>query len=165
MEKKERKKRKVISIDEYIEMSKKILDENEYYKFEIKRVKSLWKITSLDWIAMLKSQKLKCYYCDTEISIIQKLIINKIIKPRKRGPDNYSGLHFELDHKNANKNDNSKDNLVASCYYCNNDKSNTISSVVFRKYFNLKKTAFINLMSDYNLKDNGELFHHLSGEK
>jgi hypothetical protein len=165
MEKKERKKRKNLSIDELIELSKKELEIEEYYKYESKRVKSLWKITAIEWIAMLKAQKLKCYYCGTEISIIQRLILNKIIKPRKRGTDSYSGLHFELDHKNANKKDNSKNNLVASCYYCNNDKSNTISSDIFKKYFCLRKTAFINLISDYNIIDNGKLHHHLSGKK
>ena len=83
------------------------------------------------WISLLINQEFKCFYCKSDIRDIQKLIFNQLIGLRKRGKFGFSGLHLELDHKNANNKDNILSNLVASCYYCNNDKSNVINHVVF----------------------------------
>lgn len=70
-------------------------------------------------------------------------------------------MHFELDHKNANKKDNSPENLVAACYYCNNDKSNTFSSKIFKEYFGKQKNAgFENLFNNEKLSNTTQLRHH-----
>lgn len=165
MDKKVRKQREDVNIEEYLQLCQDKLQKEEYFEFEKSRVKSLFKMDALDWIQIIENQNSKCYYCQTDIRVIQQLIFNKVIKPRKRGPDSYSGLHFELDHKNANKDDNGLENIVASCYYCNNDKSNTFSSEIFKKYFGaMKNQAFLKLFDDEKLITVEYFIHHLKGK-
>jgi 5-methylcytosine-specific restriction endonuclease McrA len=155
---KNRKQRINISSEEYLSYCISNLNEIEYLKFETLR-------KGEGWSKLLKRQKFKCYYCKTDIRDIQKIILNGIIKMRKRGPDGFSGLHFELDHKNAVNTDNNSENLVAACYYCNNDKSNTITVEVFTKYFGKQRNiAFKKIMKDYNVKKDSFFKHHLEGK-
>ena len=150
-----KKVRNVIQSDYLISCTTN-LNSDEYLKFEKIRKGSFW-------IDIIIGQDFKCYYCKTDIRTIQKLILNHLIGLRKRGPSGYSGLHFELDHKNANKLDNSSQNLVAACYYCNNDKSNTISENVFLSYFGpQRKIAFEKLIQDNKLKTDDLFVHHLT---
>ncbi len=159
-----RKQRPNISIDEYLHWCQEDISLDEYFEFEKVRAKALYKVSPIEWINIIRVQSLKCFYCDTDLQLIQRLILENIIKPRKRGPDRYSGLHFELDHKNANKKDNRFENIVASCYYCNNDKSNTFDSAVFKKYFGANKNiAFKQLCIDNNLRPTDKFRHHLKG--
>ena len=68
--------------------------------------------------------------------------------------------------KNAKNNDNNINNLVASCYYCNNDKSNTISSQIFKNYFGPDKgKSFSDLFKINNFTLTGELRHHFKNNK
>jgi len=162
---KSKKMRSNVTIDEYLTLCQDELSIEEYFAFEIKRVDKLPKIKSSDWIEIIKEQSVKCYYCQTDLRKIQQLIINKIIKLRKRGPDSYSGLHFELDHKNADKNDNRRVNLVASCYYCNNDKSDTFPSELFKNYFGaFKNHAFDKLFEDKKILLTDKFRHNLKGK-
>lgn len=163
---KPRKKRQNVTIDEYLKLCQDDISMDEYYTFEKERVRNSFKIDSSDWIDIINRQNMRCYYCDTDLRIIQQLILNKVIKPRKRGSDSYSGLHFELDHKNADKNDNKLQNLVASCYYCNNDKSDTFTSDLFKEYFGrYKNQAFKKLFEDKSLKKTDKFRHNLKGKK
>lgn len=147
-----------VTIDEYLELCKDEISLDEYLKFESERVDS-------NWVRLIENQNIKCYYCGTDLGIIQQLIINKIIRPRKRGVSGYSGLHFELDHKNADNNDNRAENLVASCYYCNNDKSDTFTSELFKSYFGLyKNQAFNKLFEDKKLVKTEKFRHNLKGK-
>ncbi|HZY36683.1 MAG TPA: hypothetical protein VFE53_08555 [Mucilaginibacter sp.] len=160
-----RKQRPDIGIDEYLGWCKEGISLDEYLNFEKIRVSKLFEITPLDWIHLIKNQSMKCYYCETDLKRIQQLILYRIIKPRKRGPDGYSGLHFELDHKNCDKDDNCFENIVASCYYCNNDKSNTFSCDTFKQYFGLHKNAAFNELFIANkLTDTNKYHHHLKGK-
>jgi len=153
-----RKKRNNISSEEYLSNCHSNLNKIEYLKFETLR-------KGEGWSKLVKRQKFKCFYCKTDIRDIQKIILNGIIKMRKRGPDGFSGLHFELDHKNAVNTDNNSENLVAACYYCNNDKSNTITVEVFTKYFGKQRNiAFKKIMKDYNVKKDSFFKHHLEGK-
>ena len=155
---KKRKEVPNVTIEEYLDLCKDEILLDEYLKFETERVDS-------NWVSLIKKQNLKCYYCGTDLRIIQQLIINKIIKPRKRGKSGYSGLHFELDHKNADNTDNKVDNIVASCYYCNNDKSDTFSSELFKSYFGLyKNQAFNKLFEDKKLVMTEKFRHNLKGK-
>lgn len=148
--------RKNISQFEYLELCSFDLNKDQYLKLETRR-------KGIVWAELVIGQQFKCYYCNTDIRNIQKLILKRIIKLRKRGAYGYSGLHFELDHKNSNKEDNSSQNLVAACYYCNNDKSNTISEEVFLNYFGpQRKIAFDKLFQDNNFKSNDLFVHNLS---
>lgn len=156
--------RKTLSIDEYLNLAKDQIEKDEYLNLELQRMTKLKKMKPDEWVNLLKKQEMKCYYCNTDIQDIQQLIVNRIISLRKRGSAGYSGLHFELDHKNADKTDNDKNNLVASCYYCNNDKSNTIDSDTFKKYFGAaREGAFSKLIQDRQLKKVSHYHHHLNG--
>lgn len=153
-----RKKRNNISSEEYLANCHSNINEVEYLKFETLR-------KGEGWSKLVKRQKFKCFYCKTDIRDIQKIILNGIIKMRKRGPDGFSGLHFELDHKNAVNTDNNCENLVAACYYCNNDKSNTISFDVFKNYFGQQRNiAFKKIIKDFNLTKDSFFKHHLEGK-
>jgi len=44
-------------------------------------------------------------------------------------------MHFEIEHLNADKTNNAESHIVLACYYCNNDKSNTIEPEIFKKFF------------------------------
>jgi hypothetical protein len=153
--KKERKKRISVSANEYLSKCNIKMNSEEYLILEEKR-------KDKQWVEIIKKQNFCCFYCKTDIRIIQKLISSRIIGQRKRGPDSYSGFHFELDHKNADNKDNTIENLVAACYYCNNDKSNTISSEVFQAYFGPSRgLAFNKLMVDHDVKVDELFSHHL----
>lgn len=159
---KERKQRANVSIGEYLQLCQDELTKEDYLEFEENRVKKLYKITAKEWITILENQNLQCYYCKTDLRIIQQLICKGFINPRKRGSDSYSGIHFELDHKNANKDDNNLENLVASCYYCNNDKSDTFSSEIFKNYFATSRNqSFIKLLDDNKLSKTENYIHNL----
>jgi 5-methylcytosine-specific restriction endonuclease McrA len=154
----------MLSIEEYISLCKDEITLEDYLILEIKRVSnnSTFPIRAPTWAEIIVKQQMKCYYCGTDLRIIQQLIVNGVIKPRKRGTGGYSGLHFELDHKNCDKTNNTEENLVASCYYCNNDKSNTISCETFRDYFGRhKQDAFMTLFEDSTLPNTDKYRHHL----
>ena len=127
-----------MEISDYLKLFNCVIGLDEYLKFESIRFKKNKSISGDNWKTIIKNQHFKCYYCETSLEIIQEIILSKKINPRKRGRNAYSGMHFELDHKNADKDDNKLSNLVASCYYCNNDKSNTFDSEIFKKYFTIK---------------------------
>ena len=155
-----------MTIDKFINLCAVKINTNEYLKFEKERKDKSGNISGEIWIKLIINQGFKCYYCNTNIEIIQELIFNKIINPRKRGTSSYSGMHFEVDHKNANNNDNNINNLVASCYYCNNDKSNTISSQIFKNYFGPDKgKSFSDLFKTNNFTLTGELRQHFKSNR
>lgn len=114
-------KKKSLTIADYLNSCKKQITMKQYLDFEFIRAKSFKSIQPKDWSNLLIEQNFCCYYCCTDIRVIQELIFNGAINPRKRGVNGYSGFHFEIDHKNANKDDNSVSNIAAACYYCNND--------------------------------------------
>ena len=156
--------RKTLNIDEYLNLAKDQITVDEYLNLERQRMTKLKKINADEWEKLIQKQNLKCHYCKTDIRVIQQLIIKKIISLRKRGTAGYSGLHFELDHKNADKTDNNKHNLVASCYYCNNDKSNTIDSDTFEKYFGAARgEAFVKLAKARQIEEVTHFHHNLNG--
>jgi hypothetical protein len=143
--------KKYITKQEYIDSVDKNLTGDEYLLRESKR-------KNLQWAALVRAQDFKCCYCDTDIRLIQTLICNKVIGLRKRGLWGYSGLHLELEHKNADNQDNEISNLAAACYYCNNDKSDTISYEVYCKYFGPKRKEIFNHLINAKKLDVSELF-------
>jgi hypothetical protein len=84
------------------------------------------------FVGKLKEQNLKCFYCETSILDIEKLIDAKLLKVRKVKGDGCRGLVLEID-----KNDETyiPDNCVLSCYYCNNDKSYTSEKEEYKQNF------------------------------
>lgn len=115
----------------------------EYLKIQHARVQKLFKkakhkgfadkIDLADWyISQLKKFDCKCYFCETSINDINRLIAKRKLKTRavrgigKRGPV------LEID-KNDKK--YSKELCVLACYYCNNDKSYTTSAKDYKEFF------------------------------
>jgi hypothetical protein len=145
---------KDLTVHEYLNFCSQNLHKDEYLKYEKLR-------KGAAWADIISKQSFTCYYCETDIRSIQTLILKGFIGLRKRGKYGFSGMHLELDHKNANKEDNSLQNLVASCYYCNNDKSNTFSDDIFKKYFGtMRYHAFEKLIKENNIHMNDDFRHH-----
>ena len=84
------------------------------------------------FIQQLKKQNYCCYYCETSIFLIKKLIANKLLKTRNTRGEGKRGPVLEID-----KNDDTyiPGNCVLSCYYCNNDKSYISAKEDYKKYF------------------------------
>ena len=108
------------------------MDKNQFIKVEKQRVKKLFskkhkqgfedKNDFADWfIEKMIEQDYKCYYCETSIFDLIKLIENDKLKTRKTGHGT-RGCKLEID-KEINENGYYRNNCVLSCYYCNKDKS------------------------------------------
>lgn len=138
-----------------------LVDKDTYLDLELKRIKkNKNKPMAEVFIDKLKHQDLCCYYCNTDIRTIQSLIMNNVIDCRKRGEKGYSGLHFEIEHLDPENSNNDSTNLAAACYYCNNDKSNTIDFEIYKKQFGpLRNNAFKNLLKVYKLKPETNYYH------
>jgi hypothetical protein len=136
--------------EEYLGQEYKRVD-----KYKPKKIAKLFK-------QKLIEQKLCCHFCNTDIRDIQSLLKNNVIYPRKRGKYGYSGMHFEIEHLDADKTNNDTKNIVLACYYCNNDKSNTISPKIFKDFFGKQKgLAYRGLMKEKNIKPDDLYWHYL----
>lgn len=114
---------------------------NNYTKSKHKGFKD--KNDLADWfVEQLKEYNCKCYYCNTSIHDIKRLIDSKILKERKTGYGT-RGPHLEID-----KNDDSytKEHCVLSCYYCNNDKSYTTSKEDYKKHFGENRKMYFEFL-------------------
>jgi hypothetical protein len=73
----------------------------------------------------------KCHYCKTSILNIRDLINKNIVAGRSVKGGGMRGHNLEIDRMNAG-NEYSESNCVLSCYYCNNDKSNTFNYDIYK---------------------------------
>ena len=98
------------------------------------------------FVEKLKSQQCKCFYCDTSIHDINKLIAANLVKTRSVRGKGKRGPVLEID-----KNDDGyvPANCVLSCYYCNNDKSYTSSKDHYKKHFGANRKKYF----EYLLKE------------
>lgn len=88
----------------------------------------------IDWyFRELNLQENKCHYCKTSILDIRQLINTEIIKGRAVKGSGLRGPNFEVDRRNP-FGVYEEANCVLSCYYCNNDKSNTFD---YETYLNI----------------------------
>ena len=79
----------------------------------------------IDWyLHELHFHENKCHYCKTSILDIRKLLNAGLIAGRIVKGGGLRGPNFEIDRMNPNGVYEWR-NCVLSCYYCNNDKSNT----------------------------------------
>lgn len=89
----------------------------------------------------------KCHYCTTSILDIRKLLNAGLITGRKVRGEGFRGPNLEID-KMDPTGVYERRNCVLSCYYCNNDKSNTFD---YETYLDLigpaKKQAWEILLS------------------
>lgn len=98
------------------------------------------------YIDKLIEQELKCYYCETSIFDIRRLIDAGLLLPRKTGYG-FRGPVLEIDRK-INSKGYSPSNCVLSCYYCNNDKSYILEDEAYKTFFGRSRNAyFIHLLS------------------
>jgi hypothetical protein len=119
-----------MSQEEYIKQEYARAKKN-LYKSERKAFGSADKLAAW-FIEELKSQKFRCFYCETSIFDINKLIDAGLLKTRAVRGKGRRGPVLEID-----KNDDTyiPENCVLSCYYCNNDKSYTSSKEDYKDYF------------------------------
>ena len=121
-------------IEKYYTQNKKKLS-----RFEHKHYFTEW------YLNELRLNQLKCHYCQTSILEIRNLLNRGIISGRSVRGGSKRGHNFELDRKDPNG-DYSIDNCVQSCYYCNNDKSNTFSYEIYINHIGpARKTMWENL--------------------
>ena len=118
------------------------MDLNVYYEEQRKRAEKLYngkkhsnftdRKKFANWyVEQLKEYKCKCYYCETSIHDIKRLIDAKVLKTRAVRGNGSRGSVLEIDKNNIY----SKDTCVLACYYCNNDKSYTLDKEDYKKYF------------------------------
>lgn len=87
----------------------------------------------VDWIInQFKAQEGKCYYCNIKQEDISRLIesgglASKRFKTR--------GRSLEVERLDSKINSYSAKNCVLACYFCNNDKSDIVSSADYIKFF------------------------------
>ena len=74
----------------------------------------------------LNNNGCRCHYCDTSILEIRNLIDDGTVTGRRVRGHGLRGHNFEIDRKNSELG-YTPENCVLSCYFCNNDKSNTFS--------------------------------------
>lgn len=132
------------------------INKEEYLKKESERIGNLFstkkhgegfstKEIFVDWyIDKIKEQKFKCYYCETSIFNIEKLIISGKLKKRKIRYG-YRGPVLEIDKKDNDKGYN-KNNCALSCYYCNNDKSYITGSSEYKKFFGGNRKKYFKIL-------------------
>ena len=103
-----------------------------------------------DWyLNELNCHDFSCHYCGIKIFDLRNLILSGLIRGRKVSNDGIRGLNFEIDRKNPFEEYN-ENNCVLSCYYCNNDKSNTFDYEIYKETFGLaRKVAWDKLLISF----------------
>lgn len=94
------------------------------------------------FVQELKSNNCQCFYCETSIHEIVKLIDKGLLKTRRIGYG-VRGPVLEVD-----KNDDTytKGNCVLACYYCNNDKSYTTSKEDYKSHFGENRNKYFKVL-------------------
>ena len=97
------------------------------------------------YLLQLSTNEYKCHYCQTSIFEIRSLLNHKIINGRNVRGGAWRGPNFELDRKDPNGL-YTEENCVLSCYFCNNDKSNTYSYPLYKNVIGpLRKQMWQNI--------------------
>jgi hypothetical protein len=104
------------------------------------------KMEFAEWFtSRLEKQNFSCYYCETSILEIRSLIDNGLLKTRKTGYG-WRGPVLEVD-KRSNHLGYNPENCVLSCYYCNNDKSYTLDSEAYKRFFGPNRKVFFKYLA------------------
>ena len=86
----------------------------------------------INWyMGELYHNECKCHYCNTSILDIRHLLNNQVVLGRNVRGAAIRGANMEIDRMNPDM-AYEPGNCVLSCYYCNNDKSNTFSYEIYR---------------------------------
>jgi hypothetical protein len=133
------------SIKSEEQFSKFYFDILELYKKQIKLILS----DQLSWIidvTIIKDCDLVCYYCGINEQILSELYNDQEYTCKTK---RNRGAWFELDRSDSSIHNNvySKENMVLCCYFCNNHKSDVLSSKEMRQYFG--EPMFLFLIDKY----------------
>lgn len=115
----------------------KLFNNAKHSNFENKKGLADW------YVGQLEEYGCKCYYCETSIHDINKLIEAKLLKTRAVRGNGKRGTVLEIDKSN---NTYSKDTCVLACYYCNNDKSYTLDNEEYKKYFGKNRKKYFQIL-------------------
>jgi hypothetical protein len=100
-----------------------------------------WYLNELD------NNRHTCHYCNTDILEIRQLINDGVISGRAVSNSGLRGPNLEIDRKDPFALYDHQ-NCVLSCYYCNNDKSNTFSYDIYKKIFgSLRRESWVELIN------------------
>ena len=104
-------------------------------KDKIAEIRNLWRRKKIsvpfnDFYNWYLSQEKKCFYCEITTQKIKKLLETGKLKTKRIKT---RGKKLELDRKNPNLSYNNFNNLVFSCYWCNNAKTDTFTSKEFKE--------------------------------
>ena len=131
-------KRKYPEIAEELNVSTKVLTEwtkrfdNEWRQISaIKNLHTSKKIgidfkIFYDWYKSIEADK-RCYYCGITEAEIEALNKEQPLTKRSRGK------RLELDRKEPNASYDDINNIVYSCYWCNNAKTDTFTDIEFQE--------------------------------
>jgi len=138
------------AIDEFVENLVKIDTRKEYFEKVSKKIKKDFRYL---FIEKYEEKDIICCYCKTDIRVIQKLIKERILNPR-RCNTGFRGIHLEVEHMDGDNTNHERENISFCCYFCNNDKSNNIDHETFEVYFGEQRgIAFKNLYDSKINKD------------
>ena len=135
-------------IDENGKSIKSLENFNSFYSDVKEQYHSQTKLLlqkDLPWIydnIYIKQTDCVCYYCGINEQILSELYTDqKYTCKTKRN----RGAWFELDRSDSSFENNiySKDNMVLCCYFCNNHKSDVVSSNDMRRYFGEQMFKFL----------------------
>ena len=94
----------------------------------------------------------KCHYCETSILKIRELLNAGIINGRAVRGSGKRGPSLEIDKKDASGIYDYQ-NCVLSCYYCNNDKSNTFGYELYKNIIGEgRRLLWLKLLNQLHLK-------------
>lgn len=141
-------------------------DLNAYLALETLRIEKYYKTNEskllgfeskerfIDWyLHELYFHQCSCHYCGIKIYELRNLIERGIIRGRKVSNGGIRGLNFEIDRKNPFDEYNER-NCVLSCYYCNNDKSNTFDYEIYKEVLGpARGLAWNNLIESINVSE------------
>ena len=102
-----------------------------------------------DWyLHQLYNENAACHYCNTSILQIRGLLNSGIISGRAVGGGGIRGANLEIDRMWPEE-QYSEENCVLSCYYCNNDKSDTFDYEIYKyRIGRLRKAIWEELLRD-----------------
>jgi hypothetical protein len=140
-----------------------VINPEQFISEQIRRVESYYnsnkhklvgfetKQRFIDWyLHELYFHENKCHYCDTSILEIRMLLNANLLSGRRVRGGGIRGSNLEIDRRNA-FGDYNEGNCVLSCYYCNNDKSNTFDYEVYKHIVGpAKRSAWLELLRRLN---------------
>jgi len=93
------------------------------------------------YVGKLEAQEAKCAYCETDIRDIKRLIDNELLQARRVRGGGLRGPNLEIDRDNP-FGIYGAENCYLVCYYCNNDKSYTLDSETYKRFFGQARHDF-----------------------